>query len=803
MIKPTVVLRNGLLAVFLICMLPLSAIARQGDGVLKGRTVKQDGSALPSVNISVRGVGTGTTSQRDGSYAIRIPAGDSVNVLFTHIGYYPVEKAVRLRAGQEYSLEITMREETLVLDQVEIGSSRDTEREQAGMTKLSPKSLEELPSPFGDISRLLATLPGVVANNELSSSYTVRGGNFDENLVYVNGIQVYRPFLVRAGQQEGLSFINPDLVENIEFSAGGWQARYGDKLSSSLNVTYKKPEETAASVAIGLLGGRAHAEGTSLNGRLRYIGGVRHKNSQYLLNTFETQGQYLPRFTDGQAFVTYELKRRGGKPVTELSALLNYASNRYLVQPETRETTFGTFNRVLRFFVAFDGQQILDYDTWQSGLKLSHVFNDKLRAEAIISALSTREREYVDLEGGYRLCDVNRDPSSPGFNQCVAIRGLGTEYNYARNRLNANIYSADINTFWSWRKNNTLIAGLGYRYQDVDDRIREYGFLDSADFVTLDEPIDNDINLNINRISAYAQNTTEIGERQVLTYGLRANYVDVTGQLLLSPRVQYSYRLPWERDVVFRLATGLYRQPPFYREFRDRQGQLNKNIKAQSSLHIISGLDYEFKLWDRPFKFITEAYYKHLWDVNTYEVDNVLIRYFADNTTDAYAWGADFRVSGEFIPNTESWFSLGILRTREDIQGDDQDYIRRPSDQLVNMAIFFQDHLPNNPTVRVNVGIFFGSGLPFGPPGVPEARNAFTGQSYQRVDVGFSKIFLFEGKEDFSLKSIWVGAEILNMLGTENAISYTWIRDVTNTEFAIPNSLSARFLNIRIVGKFN
>ncbi|MFA0963914.1 carboxypeptidase-like regulatory domain-containing protein [Roseivirga sp. BDSF3-8] len=803
MIKRMAMLRAITLVSVMVWLLPLGASAHQGVGVLSGRTITAEGKALPAVNISIRGIGIGTISKENGAFELRLPAGDSVKVLFTHVGYYPTEKVVRLRTGEEYVLEVQMREETMVLEQVEVGSARETEREQAGVTKLSPKSLEEMPSPFGDISRLLATLPGVIANNELSSSYTVRGGNFDENLVYVNGIQVYRPFLIRAGQQEGLSFINPDLVESIEFSAGGWQPRYGDKLSSSLTVNYKKPEEHAASVSIGLLGGRGHVEGKAMNGRLRYIGGVRHKNSRYLLNTFETQGQYLPRFTDGQAYVTYQLKRRGNKPVTELSALLNYASNRYLVRPEARETTFGTFNRVLRLFVAFDGQELLDYDTWQTGLKLSHNYSDRLRVEAIVSALTTREREYIDLEGGYRLCDVNRDPSSPGFNQCVAIRGVGTEYNYARNRLDANIYAANVQTFYNWKKTQTLLAGIGYRYQDVSDRIREWGFIDSADFVKLDVPIQNDISLNINRFSAFVQNTSEIGERQVLTYGVRANYLDVTGQFLLSPRLQYSYHLPWERDVVFRFATGIYRQPPFYREFRDRNGQLQENVKAQSSLHVISGVDYDFKLWNRPFKFITEAYYKYLWDVNTYDVDNVLIRYFADNTTKAYAIGADFRISGEFIPNTDSWFSLGLLRTREDIEDDGQDFIRRPSDQLVNIGIFFQDHFPSDPTIRVNVGVFFGSGLPFGPPNEPQYRSALNGESYQRVDVGFSKIFLLDDNSGFGLKSIWVGADILNMLGTENAISYTWIRDITNTEFAIPNSLSARFLNIRIVGKFN
>ncbi|MCG8306391.1 MAG: TonB-dependent receptor [Cytophagales bacterium] len=779
-----------------------TVVCQQSRLLLSGNIYDAKNRPVPDVSIVVDGTNSGTISDSRGAFNIEIKEGDKGrNLIFRHLQYK--DKIVPVSTIEDFDSFKVILEDTLrVLDQVRVTGIEES-GQNASTFHLDPINAQFMPAPFQDISNMLITLPGVSSNNELSTGYTVRGGNFDENLVYVNNIPVYRPQIITAGQQEGLSFINIDLTGGIEFSSGGWESKYGDGLASALNINYKNPEKTGGSVNIGLLGGSAHIEGITNNRRISYLVGTRHKSSTYLLNTLETKGEYRPKFTDIQGYVNFDISNKGAPGNTEIGALFSYAQNRYLVRPTSRETTFGTFDNQLRLFMAFEGQERLTYDTWQSGLRLSHRFSSRWKSHLILSGVYSREREYYDIESGYLLCTVDNNPGSAGFNECMTNIGIGTNYFSGRNLLNAKLLNIESRNELILDDANILEFGVGYGFHDFEDRLNEYGFIDSADYVTISNAVKSESDLSYSRVHAYLQNHTELNSRHTLTYGLRALFQTSGDEVLISPRIQYAWNPVRLRHTVFRASAGMYQQAPFYREFRNADGAINHNLKAQKSLHGIVGMDVNFSRWGRPFKFIAEVYYKYLWDVNPYDIENVRIRYFADNMAKAYAAGIDFRLSGEFIPGDESWFSLGVLSTGEDLETDRRGYIPRPSDQRLNAAIFFQDHLPNLPTFRVYLRLLYSTGLPFSPPQNPEFRNSFRGSEYQRIDIGFSKLIRFGiGKEKTLFESLWISAEVLNLTGNQNTISYYWVTDVSGNYYAVPNSLSQRFLNIRANLKF-
>jgi len=771
----------------------------QNEITISGEVSNTKNEPLAGANISLQSLNKGTQTNQDGEYSLTFTSNqNSVELLISHIGYLTKSLVLNISESNQISQNIILDEDISVLDEVNVEGER--QRDEVSVIKLKPKSIQALPSAFGDFNTILSTLPGVVSNNELSSSYSVRGGNFDENLVYVNDIPIYRPFLVSNGQQEGLSFINTDLVDDVSFSAGGWQSKYGDKLSSVLNVTYKKPTEQSYRAYISLLGGGASVAGSAFNNRLSYLAGFRHKSSQYLLNTLEVEGQYLPRFSDFQGYINYKLGPESNPDKTTIGLLGAYARNRYFVEPDQQETEFGTFTQSLRLTVAFEGSELLEYDTYQLGTKLTHNFNQRWLTKLILSGVYADEREFTDVEGGYRLCDVDNNIGSSTFNECVVTRGIGTNYDYGRNTLNAQILNVENRHEIEIDSKNTLEFGVGFSHQLLDDELSEYEFIDSAGFVLENEinTLQSENNLESNNITSYVQHSVQLSSKVSATYGVRLNYFDLNDQLLVSPRTQITFQPDWVRDVVFKGAVGYYQQPPFYRELRDFDGNLNRDLKAQSSVHFIVGSDYNFRWWGRPFKLISEAYYKNITDVVPYDVDNVRLRYYANNNARAFATGLDLRLSGEFIADTQSWFSLSLMSIREDVEGDDRGYIRRPTDQMINLGIFFQDHLPNNPTFRVNLSLNFGSGLPFGPPNDFDNRNEFNGESYRRVDVGFSKQIFLNAERYNNERWLLITAEVLNLLGADNPISFNWVEDVNNTQIAVPNSLSARFLNIKL-----
>jgi hypothetical protein len=800
---------------FLFSFLLVSLAAAGQQAVVMGTVTTSNREPLELAAVAVKGNQAGTQTDEKGRFSLSLAADQAHTLVFRYLGYKDQEVTVTLAPGERRTLEVVLQPDPKALGTVRVQGrdERDT-REQVSITRINPRITKELPSVFGDFNKVLSTLPGVTSNNELSSTYSVRGGNYDENLVYVNGIEIYRPFLVSSGQQEGLSFVNPDLVSDVLFSSGGWQPKYGDKLSSVLDIQYKKPTTFAASATAGLTGGSVHFEAPSKNKRVTYLLGIRHKNAQYVFNNLPVSGNYRPVFTDIQSYVHADLSKPSSADPeaparTSIGLLTSFASNRYLVIPQSQQTSFGTINRVVRLFVGFDGREKMDYATWQGGLNLTHYFLQNLKSELILSSMLTREREFRDLEAGYFLCDVNLDPSSEQFNQCTQKRDVGTRFDHSRNVLRAHILAGESRNTLRLSSRNEVVWGLKIGRETITDRLAEWAFTDSADFVKPAGYLQSRINLPSTRLNAYAQHTYEIDSLKTLTYGVRASYWTANGQVTVSPRVQYSFVSPRNPDLSFKTAVGVYHQPPFYRELRNQGGVLNRDLKAQRSVHFIAGSEYRFKGWDRDFKLVSEAYYKYLTNVVPYDVDNVRLRYFAENVAKAYAAGFDVRVNGEFIPGAESWFSLGVLSTREDIEGDvdgqgqPRGYIRRPTDQRVNVGIYFEDHMPNNPSLRMYLNLVYGSGLIFNAPNAPAFRGMFAGPAYKRVDAGFSKLItLRDQSHESALESIWLSLEVLNLIDAYNTVSYTYVKDLDNVTYFVPNYLTTRLFNLRVIARF-
>ena len=793
---------------------------------------------LAAVGVEGQPGGANTTAEGTFTLVVRMPARGQVAVLVVRrLGYLPLRLPLRLPADAAQPLRLVMRLDTKALGGVRVTARSDQAdtREQVSLTRIDPRTAKEIPSPFGDFNAILKTLPGVVSNNELSSTYNVRGGNYDENLVYVNGFEIYRPFLVTSAQQEGLSFINPDLVKQVEFSSGGWQPKFGDKLASVLSVEYKTPDKFAASLTGSLVGGAAHAEARSANGRVSYLAGVRYKNAQYVLSSLkQAQGGYNPTFYDAQALVNIGLGHKDDLQRTTLGLLGVVAHNDYRFSPETGQATFSTgTNQFTRVFIAYDGRERMQFDTYQSGLNLKHRFSPNLQMELLGSALISREFEFRDVEAAYTFAEINRDPTSLDFNQAVRQRNIGSQFKHSRNFLTARIFTAETRGQWDPSAAHTVRWGAKIGREKISDTLDEYSFADSADFVPDARRLRlrSDLSLLSTRSQGFVQDTWRLDSLRTLTYGARAHYWTTNGQLVISPRVQFSQTSRLHPNRSFKAAVGVYYQPPFYRELRDQttislgvqQAYLNPALRAQKSYHFIVGKEVSFQQFGRPFKFSGEAYYKYLTDVVPYDIDNVRLRYFAKNNATAYAAGFDARVSGEFVKGAESWFSLGVLTTRENVAGDSlsvvdatgkvtgrepKGYIRRPQDQRLNLGVFFQDHLPNNPSVRGYVNLVIGTGLPFSPPNQPDLRgtNALE-RSYKRVDLGFSKVIGLKNNEApkahfYSFESLWLGLEILNVLAANNVAGYSYLQDVNGVTYSVPSYLSQRLVNLRLIARF-
>jgi hypothetical protein len=795
----------------------------------------KDQQSLAGASIQVPALKVGTYTNERGEYELELPAGDNIAISYSYLGYVKQTKLISLKAGENKVLVIILESRIDSLPQTVI--SDKFIRDQPGLIRVDPKTFEFLPSTSGGIEAYLKML-GANSNNELSSQYSVRGGNFDENLIYVNDFEIYRPFLIRSGQQEGLSFINPDLVGSILFSTGGFQAKYGDKLSSVLDVTYKKPKRFAASASASLLGANTHIEGRSKNYRWSYLMGARYRTNRYLLGTLDISGQYQPTFADLQALISYQLSEK-----TYVEYLANASINRYYFVPEDRVTTFGFVKRVLRLNIYFDGAEDNRFNTFMNGIAIRHEPNKKLTLKWLAAAYYNREDERFDVTGDYFIGEVQTDIGKSDFGQILYALGVGTTQDWGRNFLDAAIFNAGHRGTYMTKKHFTK-WGLTAQHEYIHDRLLEWQILDSAGYhlpysnqvISTSSYVKSENLLETNRLHGFIQDTWDILNDSVnditVTYGARVNYWSYNNQLFISPRFQFSWQpRQWRRDYVFRAAVGSYYQPPFYRELRRLDGSLNTEIRAQRSYHIVAGSDHNFILWNRPFKFVTEAYYKLLYDVNTYELDNVRIRYYANNEAKGFARGIDFRLNGELVKDAESWVSLSFLDTREDLKNDFYyvfdttftgsgeiakidttikypGYIPRPTDQRLTFALFMQDYIPGNDRFKVHLNLIFATGLPVGPPDLNRYRDTLRLPPYRRVDIGFSAMLLGHKKRnDVSgmnkyIRTLWVSLEVFNLLGISNTISYLWIKDYYNTTYAVPNYLTTRRLNLRIQANF-
>ncbi|MBP2832794.1 TonB-dependent receptor [Aquimarina sp. U1-2] len=796
------------------------------NATVKGIVLDEDNVPIQGANITFSN--SGAQSDKNGVYELRIPAAQDVQIVISHIAFKSLQFTINLQENQEYELNPVLKTNVEQISTVII-SGRE-KKVVEGITTLDPETIRTTPSANAGVEGLLKSLPGVSSNNELSTQYSVRGGNYDENLVYVNEIEVYRPFLIRSGQQEGLSFVNTDMVRNVDFSAGGFQAKYGDRLSSVLDITYKRPTRLGATANASLLGGSMSLGGVSKSKKISGIVGARYRDNSLLVNARDTETNFQPLFADIQTYISYNLS-----DTFELGFLGNVAINKYDYEPLRQQVNFGTLQTVRALTVSYQGQEEDRYHTYFGAFKGTYRPNDDLSLKLIASGYHTQEQEYYDILAAYALGTVNTDIGSEDLGEVEFAEGVGSQLTHARNDLDALIfnvehkgtYTADVHQF-DW--------GIKYTTEDIRDRLQEYEIVDSAGFsirppildLVNDQPYTpfeselvpfvsvratNDV--TIDRISGYAQYSlrTAIKDHEVWTnIGVRAHHWNVYGstveptasQMVISPRAQVALKPNWKTDMIFRVSGGFYHQPPFYRELRDSLGMVRPEVKAQQSIHVVLGHDYSFTMWDRPFKLTSEIYYKKLTDVNPYTIENVRIRYRARNNAEAYAQGADLRLNGEFVPGTESWISLGYLKTEENI--DNRGFISRPTDQRLKIGVLFQDYVPSIPSLKMYLNMVYQTGVPGGSPSYADPYDFQTRlRDYRRADLGISYVVvdpnkrLREGHFLNTFRALNLGVEIYNVFDNQNSITNTFVRDAsTQRQFAIPNFLTPRVFNVRL-----
>ncbi len=813
-------------ATLTLCFLLATTFITAQTATVKG--VLKTNNKTPVEGVAITYLNTGTTSDEYGEYSLKIPANTEISIAFSHISYNTFDKIVKLQKNKTLQFSPVLEPKTEVIDEVIV---KDNKKDAQGFLTVNPSDIAKIPGANQGVENILMTLPGVNNNNELSTQYNVRGGNFDENLVYVNGIEVYRPFLVRSGQQEGLSFVNSAMVQNVNFSAGGFQAKYGDKLSSVLDITYRTPTEFTTTVNASLLGGSATVEGVMLQHKLSALVGVRYRNNSLFINSKDVVTTANPNFTDAQTFLSYLVN-----PKLKIDFLGNFSLNNYNFTPQSRRTKFGTVSNPQELIVYYEGQEKDKFKTVFGALKGSYLVNENLNVNVTTSSYHTIEEEYYDVLASYNLGEVNSDFGSDNFGEVDFYEGIGSQLSHARNDLDAFINNIEING--TFKKNSHQIDfGIKYQNEDTKDRLNEWEVIDSLgfsvrppNFISNNQPyepftgellpfqsIRANNHVNINRLvwfAQYSKNAFWNNHKIWYNVGLRSHNWSVNDQISdkvnqssYSLRGQFSIKPYWEKDILFRISGGMYNQPPFYKELRDYSGMVIPTVEAQKSMQIILGNDYSFSLWERPFKLVSEVYYKHLTNVNTYTVDNVKVRYSADNNAVAYSTGIDLRLNGEFVPGTESWVSIGFLKTEEN--KNNQGYIPRPTDQRFKFGMLFQDYVPNIPNIKMYLNLVFNTGV---PGGSPSYSNPYQYQNrlnaYKRADIGISYVFT-DAKNQYqsgwksNLKEFSMGFEIFNMFDVQNAITNTWVRDVYSKQFyGIPNYMTQRVLNIKMDVKF-
>ncbi|MBS1771353.1 MAG: carboxypeptidase-like regulatory domain-containing protein [Bacteroidetes bacterium] len=812
--------RIFLFSIYLFCA--INTIAQ--TATLSGKVTDQKGKPIESVMVGVEGSTMGTNTDAEGKYQIQLPAEQEMLVVFSEPGYVVKKQTIKLQPKEIAYINIQL-EKTKELRRVTVKGDRTG----SDVIKLKPNDSKLMAGVDGGLDRIMTMIKTYVGtNNELTSQYNVRGGNYDENLIYVNDFEIYRPFLTRSGQQEGMSFVNADLAENVNFSVGGFQAKYGDKMSSVLDVTYKHPKEFGGRVVASLLGASLALEGASKNQKLTYLIGLRQKSNQYLLKSQPTKGVYTPSFTDAQALINYRFNDKW-----EIEAIGNYARNRFRFIPEEQTSSFGVINKAYQLRVFYDGAEIDQFDSRFGGLSTTFKPNERLKLKLLVSGFQTNEKETYDISGEYLLGELETDLGKENFGQIKTYLGTGIIHNYARNYLQVNVgnvahrgsYDAGLH-FIQW--------GVDANYTTINDKLFEWERRDSAGFTQPYNPNNLELthfyhsngNFNYMRYSGFLQDNFRFNDSSGLTMsvGLRYNYSTLNNEWLFSPRAQISYKpKSWVSDVVFKLSGGLYQQPPFYREMRDLNGNINYSLMAQKSYHVVLGVDYNFKALDRPFKLTTSVYYKGLWDIVPYEYDNVRIRYYGKNDAKGYAYGGEVRIYGDIVKDATSWISIGLLKTMENLSDDKVSYksvsgadsgtfypgyIPRPTDQRFMLGMYFEDYFPKWKNYKMHLNLMYASGLPFGPPDNNRYGDTLRLPDYKRVDIGFSALLLNGAKHPrskvwSSIKNTWLSFEVFNLLGIRNTLSYTWIQDQTSGKtYAVPNRLTSRLINVKLVVDF-
>jgi CarboxypepD_reg-like domain/TonB-dependent Receptor Plug Domain len=826
----------------------LTTLLQAQNATLVGRVSDAvTGEGVEFATIFIKGSATATEANVNGNFQLQVPADTRIEIVCSRIGYEEKSIIVNpLKAGSRKRIDVALKPNDAGFE-IEVTESRI---EEQGMIKEEVTTLKLLPIASGNFESVLPSIAlgtNSGSGGELSSQYQVRGGNYDENLVYVNDFEIYRPQLIRSGQQEGLTFANIDLIRDLSFSSGGFQALYGDKLSSVLDVKYKRPDSLHSSVSMSFLGASAHVEGSvkadsSSYRRFRYLAGARYKTTKYILGSLDVTGEYTPNFVDIQTYLTYDINRDW-----QVGFLGNYNRSEYQFIPATRSTALGLIDFALELFTVFEGQEIDEFITTMGGLSFTYLPDRKRNPfylKFLTSAFQSDETERFDIIGDYRLGEIESDLGSDNFGEVVSVLGTGTQHLYTRNYLTSNVYNAQVQggleiPFEKYQKgvsgSHFFQWGATFQNEIIDDELNEWERLDSAGYaipydtttVQIQSVLKTRNNLNSNRYTAFIQETFTHNKDSLhemkLTFGVRGQYWDLNQELFVSPRAQFLFKpLNIKKDISYKVSAGLYYQAPFYRELRNLQGVVNTDVQSQKSFHFVAGMTYDFYMGrysPKKFKFITELYYKRLWDLVSYDVDNVRIRYSGENDATGYIAGIDMRINGEFVPGVESWINMSFLRAREKLNGVqhmDREFgepeakevsdVPRPTDRFMTLNMFFQDYLPKNKNFKTHINLSFGTGLPYGLKDDNKIfRNTYRFSPYHRVDIGFSiQLWKKEWRQNkprhplrFS-DATWLSLEVFNLLAVQNAASNTWIKTIYNSQFAIPNYLTGRRINLRL-----
>ena len=792
-------LRHNIILTLLVLLFSALHVSAQEKVKLSGRVIDDEQNPVIFAMVKVHGQAAGTTTDLQGKYSLEFNSADTVTISFSMMGYVTKEKTLTKPKG-DLRLNITLQTQSIDMGEVTV---KEVRRQLNTTQTLNAENIKQLPSTTGNaVEELVATQAGVSTHNELSSQYNVRGGSFDENSVYINGIEIYRPLLISSGQQEGLSVINSDMVDNINFSAGGFAAEYGDKMSSVLDITYKKPKKFEMTASASLLGANLYV-GYAKRG-FSMTHGVRYKTNQYMLGSLETKGEYNPRFLDYQTYISWSPNKKWS-----LDFIGNISQNKYDFLPADRHTNFGTMHDVKSFKVYFDGKEEDLFRTFFGTISLTHHFTERSKLSLAASAFTTKEQETYDIQGQYWLDETNTTEQL----------GVGTYMEHARNYLDANMKSVKL-TYSHKPKGHDIKAGFTWKHESIKENSREWEMRDSAGYsiphtgnrLDLIYNLRSSNSISSDRLEIFGQDTWRFVNKWgifSLNYGARLSYWNWNKEWLFSPRVSLGMIPSFNEDFTFRLATGLYYQSPFYKELRDTvtahgstKVVLNKNIKSQRSFQVVLGGDYKFKLMNRPFKFTTEVYYKALSNLIPYNVDNVKIVYYGGNVAKGYTAGIDFKLFGEFVEGTDSWISFSLMKAQQEVNGKS---FPQATDQRYNLNFFFSDYFPGTTRWKMTLKATVADGLPFGPPHTGLERMAFRAPAYKRVDIGMSYRLLNneDGRNQKKflryLRNIWLGVDCFNLFDISNVSSYYWVTDVTNQQYAVPNYLTGRLINARIL----